>query len=257
MRGDLSLSASTALGFLLVLARVAGTFVFVPLPGGRNGSELAKVVLSATVAFSMFPQWPVVDASRVDLDVLLGWLLAEASFGITVGLAVGFVAEAFQMGAQVLSLQAGFSYASIVDPNTDAESGVMLLLAQLLSGLLFFALGLDRQVLTAFSRSLQVYPPGSFTITLPIVEQVIQLGAIIFSVGIRLVLPVIALLIMVDLALGLLGRLNAQLQLITLLFPAKILTSLAMLAWIVLLFPKVFSSTAEQSMRFVRALVGL
>ena len=85
----------------------------------------------------------------------------------------------------------------------------------------------------------------------------IQLGAIIFSVGIRLVLPVIALLIMVDLALGLLGRLNAQLQLITLLFPAKILTSLAMLAWIVLLFPKVFSSTAEQSMRFVRALVGL
>ena len=33
MRGDLVLSTATLLGFLLTLVRVAGVFIFVPLPG--------------------------------------------------------------------------------------------------------------------------------------------------------------------------------------------------------------------------------
>ena len=49
----------------------------------------------------------------------------------------------------------------------------------------------------------------------------IRLGATLFSVGMRLALPVVALLVMVDVALALLGRINAQLQLLTLAFPAK------------------------------------
>ena len=47
----------------------------------------------------------------------------------------------------------------------------------------------------------------------------------------RLALPVVALLMLVDLALALLGRLNAQLQLLTLAFPAKMLAALLLLAW--------------------------
>ena len=47
-----------------------------------------------------------------------------------------------------------------------------------------------------------------------------------FSVGLRLALPVVALLVMVDVALALLGRLNPQLQLLSLAFPVKMLTAL-------------------------------
>jgi len=42
----------------------------------------------------------------------------------------------------------------------------------------------------------------------------------------------------VDVALALLGRLNAQLQLLTLAFPAKMLTALLVLSWIAALFPR-------------------
>jgi flagellar biosynthesis protein FliR len=118
-------------------------------------------------------------------------------------------------------------------------------------------MGLDRQVLLAFSNSLSVYPPGSFVITKPMAEQILHLGSTIFVTGFRLVLPVVALLIMVDLALALLGRLNAHLQLMTLIFPAKILTSLALLASILVLYPKVYSQHASGILNFVRALVHL
>ena len=56
--------------------------------------------------------------------------------------------------------------------------------------------------------------------------------AALFTVGMRLALPVVALLVMVDVALALLGRLNPQLQLLSLAFPAKMLIALLVLSWV-------------------------
>ena len=55
----------------------------------------------------------------------------------------------------------------------------------------------------------------------------------------RLALPVVALLLMVDVALALLGRLNQQLQLLSLAFPLKMLTALLVLSWMAPLFPRI------------------
>jgi flagellar biosynthesis protein FliR len=167
-------------------------------------------------------------------------VLSEASFGITVGLAVAFLAEAFLFAAQVIGMQAGFSYASTVDPTTQADSSVLLVFAQLAAGLLFFVLGLDREILRIFARSLETYPPGSFRLTPAVAGALVHFGGEMFSVGLRLALPVMALLVLVDLSLALLGRLNAQLQLLTMIFPAKLMTALALLAWMAVVFPRVY-----------------
>jgi len=53
----------------------------------------------------------------------------------------------------------------------------------------------------------------------------------------------------------LLGRLNSQLQLITLAFPIKMLVSLGLLAWLVLVFPQVLAQAATPIMRLVRQLL--
>ncbi|SPE39825.1 Type III secretion system inner membrane R protein (fragment) [Candidatus Sulfopaludibacter sp. SbA3] len=72
----------------------------------------------------------------------------------------------------------------------------------------------------------------------------IRLAADLFSVGVRLALPVVALLVMVDVALALLGRLNSQLQLLSLAFPAKMLIALLVLSWIAALFPRIIGQLA-------------
>ncbi|MCX6622999.1 MAG: flagellar biosynthetic protein FliR [Acidobacteria bacterium] len=105
--------------------------------------------------------------------------------------------------------------------------------------------------MAAFARSLETFPPGTFTITRPIAEQIIHVGSNMFSTALRLVLPVVGLLIMVDIALALVGRLNGQLQMMLLAFPAKMLTTIALLAWILVLYPKVFAQSAGDAMGFV------
>ena len=83
-----------------------------------------------------------------------------------------------------------------------------------------------------------------------------MLGSSIFSTGVHLALPLMTLLFLIDLSIGLLGHLNAQLQLIALAFPAKMLTALAALSFLVLLIPKLYRATRSRGFHRARAAVG-
>ena len=75
--------------------------------------------------------------------------------------------------------------------------------------------------------------------------------------GVRLALPVVALLVMVDVALALLGRLNSQLQLLTLAFPAKMLAALLMLSWIAAVFPRLMREIGGHAWPTAHRILGL
>lgn len=252
MQGELALSTSTLLGFLLTLTRVSGVFVFVPMPGLKSGFEMARVVLSMVFTMSLYPYWPQVQGSSIGL--LAVWILSEAALGIGIGLAVAFVAEAFGVAAQIMGLQAGYAYASTIDPTTQADSSVLVIFSQLAAGLLFFATGLDRQVFRIFAVSLTAVPAGTFVLTRGMVEHLLSLGGHMFSTGIRLALPVVAVLVMVDISLALLGRINSQLQLLSVAFPIKMLLSLSILGWVLLMMPTIMRSEFSITLTAAKAL---
>ncbi len=238
MPANLTLSAATLFAFLLVLARVSGALAFVPMPGFSAAPGPAKIAFALGFTLALFAQWPTVEPT-VNAATLAGWAAAEASIGIAIGVSVAIVLEAFTLAAQVLGLQAGYAYAQTIDPNTQADSGILLVLAQLVGGMFFFAMGLDRQILRLFALSLEKVPAGTWVFGRSSAETLIRLASNLFSVGVRLALPVVALLVMVDVALALLGRLNSQLQLLHLAFPAKMLIALLVMSWIAVLFPRI------------------
>jgi len=253
MHNDLHLGIGTLLGFLVTAARVAGVFVFVPMPGLKSGMDMARVVLSIAVTLVLFPYWPKLDPA-VSVGLLLLWILSEAALGIGVGVAVSFVTESFGFAAHLIGLQAGYAYASTIDPTTEADSGVLTVFTQLASGLLFFAFGAHREVIRVFAASLQSMPPGSVELTRGMAERLLTAGGMIFSTGLRLALPVIAVLVMVDISLALLGRVNAQLQLLTIAFPVKMVLALMIFGWVAVLFPPIFRSTMDNSLLAAKSL---
>jgi flagellar biosynthesis protein FliR len=257
MPDNATLSAGALYGFLLVLARVGGSLIFVPLPGVRSAPEAARVALALGFTLALYAQWPVVRSDSVTVAVLAGWALTEAAVGLAIGISVAIALEAFTLAAQVLGLQAGYAYASTIDPNTEADSGILLVFAQLMSGMLFFALGLDREILRLFAQSLEKVPAGAYVFGRATAEPLIRLGATLFSVGVRLALPVVALLVMVDVALALLGRINAQLQLLTLAFPAKMLTALILLSWMSTMFPRILREISGHAWIAAHRMLGI
>ena len=65
----------------------------------------------------------------------------------------------------------------------------------------------------------------------------------------------VALLVLVDLALALLGRINSQLQLLTLAFPVKMLAALGVLVSMAALFPTMFRAYAGSSFQTIHMLI--
>jgi flagellar biosynthesis protein FliR len=257
MPTSVTLSIGTLYAFLLVLARVSGALVFVPLPGIKGGPQPARAALALGMTLALYGRWPMVNAEAVTAMRMVSWAAAEASVGVAIGMAVAIALEAFTLAAQVLGLQAGYAYAQTIDPNTEADSGILLVLAQLFAGMLFFAMGLDREVLRLIALSMDKVPPGVYPLGTGSVQPLIRLGGSLFAVGIRLALPVVALLVMVDVALALIGRLNQQLHLLSLAFPAKMLVALLVLSWIAILFPRVLWEFSAQAWTAARQMLAI
>src|SRR5271154_1210575 len=158
----LGLPISTMVAFLLVLSRVAGLILFLPVPGFRAAPTLIRAVFAMALTFALLPEWP----SPPDQLPTFGWLVAsafaEAGFGRVAGLAVGFMNEAFELAGQILSVQAGYGFASTVDPTSQADSGVLPVLLSLVTGLLFFGLGIDRELIRVLAASFEKFPAGSW-----------------------------------------------------------------------------------------------
>ena len=249
MHADLTLNFSLLYGFLLVLARVSGVLAFVPIPGLAAGPVASRIVLSVALTIALFPVWPAPAFEGPVVGTLLGWMAAEAAFGLTIGVAVAFLLEGVQMAAQMIGLQAGYSFASTVDPSTQADTTSLEIVAQLFAGSLFFAFGFDRQLIRILARSLTATPAGTYALNSSLVESVARLGSGIFVTGLQLAVPVLALLLMLDIAFGVLGRLHSQLQVLSLSFSIKMLVGLAFLSAILGFFPAVFARTGATTFR--------
>jgi len=155
-----------------------------------------------------------------------------------------------------LGMPAGFGYAQTIDPNSQADSSILQVITMLMTGLLFFSLGLDSVVFRILAGSFQKYPAGSWSPSAASLDGIIHLGAGMFSLGIRMALPVVALLLLIDIALALLGRMQQQLHLLSLAFPIKMMAALGVLTAIAPLMPKLFSNAAAHTISTLWRLAG-
>jgi flagellar biosynthesis protein FliR len=239
---------ATIYAFLLVLARVTAFLVFLPIPVLRAAPESARVFLGVLITVALFPVWPTLPAQEASFGQLAIWAFSEAGFGLAAGLAVAFLTEGFQMAAQSIGLQAGYSYASTIDPTSEADSSILEVITTLMTGLLIFTLGVDRELIRILALSFERFPAGAWAPSLQSMDGILRLGGGMMSTGLRFAFPVIALLLLIDVSLGLLGRMQQQLQLLSLAFPAKMSAAVALLAILSPALPRLFQISAGHTL---------
>jgi flagellar biosynthetic protein FliR len=252
----LGLPLSTLYAFLLVVARVGGFITFLPVPGFRTAPDMVKLVLAMAISFALFPVWPALPNAEPSIGQLAAWAFTEAGFGLAAGLAVSFLTEGFQLAAQIAGVHAGYGFATTIDPTSEADSGVLQSMASLFSGLLFFSSGMDHQLIRILAASFVKFPAGSWTPAAASLDGIVRLGGDMLVIGLRLALPVIALLILIDLSLALLGRVQQHLQLLSLAFPVKMAAALAILAALTPVVPKLFNQAAEHTLAVLWRALG-
>jgi flagellar biosynthesis protein FliR len=226
-----------AIAWVIALCRSGSLFLIIQLPSARRAPAPARVLVAALLACLIAPVWEPMVAELVQGQAgglssfqLASFAWREILTGLCFGLAWSGITEVYAFGMQMLSIQAGFSYASMIDPTSEADSGLLLVIGQFISLLALLSLGYHLEFLRSF---LSVAP--DFSPVLPIsmglaAELVIHLLREISLFALRISLPLISFLVVVDIVFVLLGKFNEKLQLISLSLGLKTLAALLLLA---------------------------
>lgn len=231
-------------GFLLTLTRVGSALVLFPIPGFRESPQTARIVLIVATTICLFPVWPSVHMDEMAGGQFLWAILGETAAGMILGLAMAFIGESFQIAAQSISMQAGFGFATTIDPSSQADSTVFQALTQLATGLMFFTFGIHHYLLRLFAASFDLFNPARIGIADAAAGTIVSLGASMLVTGLKMGLPVMTLLLLIDLALAMLSRMQAHLQLLSLAFPVKIGLSYLFIAALMVRWPGIYERAA-------------
>jgi flagellar biosynthesis protein FliR len=203
----------------------------------------------------LWQSWKAPVDSNVTIGRLVGGIASEAALGLAIGLSLAIALEVFQFAAQAVSLAAGLGYASTIDPTSGADSTVLLTTAQITAGLLFFVSGADRLLIKALAESMRLSPPESFTLHQTWGTAMLRFAGSIFGAGLRLAAPVVALLLLADASLAVLGRVQTQLHLVSLTMPLKLAATMLLMSATLILHPGFFETRMGEWARLMEGIL--
>jgi type III secretion protein T len=134
--------------------------------------------------------------------------LMEALVGLVLGLLLGTVFHVASCAGALLDQQGGYSIAAVYDPNFQQEVALFETLFTQFAALTFFTGAGLRFVCGFFADAWAIYPPGATHVDLTQVFRQVSVEHVAawFTEGVRLAMPLIGLMVMVDVSLGLMSR---------------------------------------------------
>lgn len=205
--------------FLWPMTRILGLIATAPLFGNLSIPVRVKIGLGIMLTLIIAPTVPAVPAA--DPMSLAGLLIGiqQLLIGLSMGFAMRVVFAAVEMAGEVAGLSMGFGFATFFDPQTRARTSAIAQFLSLLALMLFLALNIHLSMVATLAESFVSMPISATAIDGLAFRQIAHWGGTIFTAGAQLALPVIAVLLLTNIALGILTRAAPQLNLFGIGFP--------------------------------------
>ncbi len=210
--------------FILVLVRTAGIFTLVPLFGSSQVPVQVRIAISIGLSLVFVPMCMVSSPTVLAVDVFPMALLIfkEAFIGIVIGFVTILIFAAIQNAGDLIDMNAGFSFAAMLDPVNGSQTAISGRLHHMLAGLLFFATNAHYILLSGLSDSFRLIPVGEISLHASVSNGVFSLFAALFAVALRIAAPVIVAVFLADVALGVIARVVPQMNVMISGFPIKL-----------------------------------
>jgi len=228
----LSVTAAQLDGWLAALmfplARLLGLMASAPLLSNRLVSARVRLGVGLAVAMAVLPALPPMPQVPTDSWLALGLLAQQALIGIAIGFMMRLLFTAVDIAGEMIGLQMGLSFAVFFNPQTGGQSSVVAEFLGLLTLLIFLALDGHLMLINVLVISFEWLPVGAGTNESGWLL-IVRYAAVMFSSGVLLALPMIATLLITNIALGVLTRASPQLNLLAVGFPITLSVGMALL----------------------------
>jgi flagellar biosynthetic protein FliR len=199
--------------------RALALFSSLPLLGTRTVPARVRVGLAALVAIAAQASLPPMPQVALDSMAAFMLVLQQLLIGISLGFAVRLVFAAIELAGEMVGLQMGLNFAGFFDPLTASQTTATSRFFGAIVGWLFIVINGHLLIIAALVSSFNAFPVSDQPFVFLQQARPHEWGAMIFATGLWIALPMLAMLTFVNLVLGVISRVAAQINIFAVGFP--------------------------------------
>lgn len=239
--------------FMLPLFRVAAVLMTMPVFGTSlvpTRVRLYFAVAITVVIVPALPPMPTVQALDISALLLIG---EQIIIGALFGLSLQLLFQAFVIAGQIVAIQMGLAFASMVDPANGVNTTVISQFLTMLVTLLFLSMNGHLVVFEILTESFTTLPVGSGLMVNHFWELAGRLGWVM-GAALLLVLPAITALLVINIAFGVMTRAAPQLNIFSIGFPMTLVLGMGIF-WVGMAdILSHYQSLASEALQWLREL---
>ncbi|WP_019372660.1 flagellar biosynthetic protein FliR [Melaminivora alkalimesophila] len=186
-------------------------------------SRIGLAFLVAVCAQAALPEQPVISVNGREA---FGAVVQQVGVGVAIGFAVRLVFASVELAGEVIGLQMGLNFASFFDPVSNAQVSAVARFFGNIALLLFVVINGHLMVLMAVVKSFERFPVEGHWLAAVGQMRLHELGAALFSSALWIALPMVAMLLFVNLTLGIISRVAPQMNIYAVGFPVTLTVGL-------------------------------
>jgi flagellar biosynthesis protein FliR len=212
-------------------------------PGSTTALVLLAMRLGGLVLIApVFSAKPVPPTLRIGLVILLTILLqpaarmhasptaaitfqsafSETMVGFAIGLGAALIVGAAEAAGELVAIQIGLSGAAILDPMTNQQGPALGQFCSLFAIAVLLSLDAHLVMIDAIATSTRVIPLGQAMNMADGARAMVASMSQLFALGLRFAAPIIAVVLVANVALAILTRAAPQLNILSVAFPIQI-----------------------------------
>ena len=204
-------------------------FFIVPFFGNVNIPVRIKIALSFFLSLIIMNS---VDYSAVSYQGMLGYsilIAQEAVTGLLIGIGSGFTLYILNFSGHMLDMEIGFSMAMEMDPTTQVQTTISATFLTAVFMLMFIASDMHYFLIDAVVDSYKVIPIGEGIVSPNLYKIFVQYVIDYFVIGFRIILPVFACILVINVILGILARIAPQMNMFVFGMQLKVYAGLSLI----------------------------
>ena len=202
--------------------RVLALFGTLPIFAQRGVPARVRVALAFLIAFCAQASLPAMPVIALDSGAAVLAIVQQILIGASLGFAVRIVFAAVEFAGEMVGLQMGLNFAGFFNPMTGGEATATSRFFGTVVSWLFIVTGGHLLLIAAVVQSFYAFPvgPEPFAFLRAVQPQV--WGAEVFSLGLWIALPMTAMLLFVNLVMGIISRVAQQMNIFSIGFPITV-----------------------------------
>lgn len=212
----------TLFHILWATLRVGGMVMVAPVFGAMFVPTRVRLLITLVLSFAMLPAvGPLPSYPPLSVAGLLA-VAQELIIGVAIGFLLKIAIEAAVIGGQIVSSGTGLSFAMVVDP----QAGGIPLLGRfylIIATLLMLSVNAHLQLIQVLAASFALLPIGGGGIGPDAMRLVADFAGLMFLGAVKLALPSVVAMLMVNVAFGVISRAAPTLNLFAVGFPITLL----------------------------------